>query len=68
MSILMVCCRCLFTFLKKYRSQVVIKFHESTYGRGKEALGFWADWIGTLVAMAHGQLKAPRDIKKIKGE
>ena len=27
MSILMVCCCCLFTFSKKYISRVVIKFH-----------------------------------------
>ena len=27
MSILMVCCRCLFTFSKKYISQVEINFH-----------------------------------------
>ena len=27
MSILMVCCLCLFTFSKKYISRVVIKFH-----------------------------------------
>ena len=35
---------------------------------GKDAYGFWADWIGTLVAMAHGQHKAHIDVKNLKGE
>ena len=29
---------------------------------------FWTDWIGTLVAMAHGQHEAPKDIKTLEGE
>ena len=33
-----------------------IKCKAHIKGKGKAALGFWADWIGTLVAMAHGIL------------
>ena len=53
-----------------YISRVVIKFHVKhvRYRRGKAAQGFRADWIGTLVAMAHGKHKAPIDIKTLKGE
>ena len=58
MSMLMVCCHCLFTFSKKYISRPVIKFPEITYGREKAAYGFWADWIGTR----HGLHKAPLDL------
>ena len=30
----------------------VIKFHIKHQVQGKAAQGFWADWIGTVVAMA----------------
>ena len=46
-----------FIFSKKYASNVswpnVIKFHvKHPQVEGKTAYGFWADWIGIVVAMA----------------
>ena len=39
--------------ISKASRSILIKFHVNHYQiRGKAALGFWADWIGTLVAMA----------------
>ena len=57
MSMLVVCRHCLLTFSKKYISKVrrtlVVKFHVK---QGKAACCFWADWIGTLVALVNIKL------------
>ena len=53
--------RRLFTF-SNVRQPNVIKFHVKHHQIvGKTEYGFWADWIGTLLAMDDGN-KAPIDI------
>ena len=56
----MVCSHCLFTFSKKYISGDVI-----THNVGEGCIRFWADSIGTLVAMGNIKLPLTLNFKNI---
>ena len=43
-------------YITKVRS-IVIKFHVKPIRCRKAEIGFWVDWIGTLIAM--GNIKVP---------
>ena len=64
MSILMVCCHCLFTEVYISSCDQVHKAHKV----GKRLHKVFAPIGLELVAMAHGYYKAPKHIKTLKGE